>query len=50
MEIPNSRFHEVSFNECKLSGVDWTQAHWPEFNLSKNIVKPLPSGGGYKIM
>ncbi|EBR4569375.1 pentapeptide repeat-containing protein, partial [Salmonella enterica] len=30
-------FHEVSFHECKISGVDWTQAHWPEFNLYSEL-------------
>lgn len=35
--IPGSRFYEVSFNDCKLSGVNRTQAYWPAFNLTTEL-------------
>ncbi|MDN8542586.1 pentapeptide repeat-containing protein [Erwinia sp. BC051422] len=37
MEMPDSRFNEVIFTECKLSGTDWTRAYWPAFNLDHEL-------------
>lgn len=37
MEIFASCFHQVSFDQCKLSGIDWTQAYWPTFNLHPGL-------------
>ena len=31
-EITDSRLYEIYFNECKLTGIDWTKAEWPIFN------------------
>ena len=32
INIAYSRFYAIVFNECKLSGTDWTRADWPNFN------------------
>ncbi|HCS64192.1 MAG TPA: hypothetical protein DIW64_08990 [Cellvibrio sp.] len=32
-----SKFFDVSFNESKLVGVDWTKADWPRFNFTAPI-------------
>ncbi|MGE9550208.1 pentapeptide repeat-containing protein [Erwinia amylovora] len=29
--FPGSSLYAVRFIECKISGVDWTRAHWPSF-------------------
>ena len=31
LKTTNSTFSEVTFSECKVTGVDWTQAYWPGF-------------------
>lgn len=36
-EIIDSRLYEVNFNECKLSGIDWTKANWTSFNLDYEL-------------
>ncbi len=36
-KVPNSRFFEVDFVECKLVGIDWTSAIWPSFHLNPEI-------------
>ncbi|QUJ69865.1 pentapeptide repeat-containing protein (plasmid) [Photobacterium sp. GJ3] len=37
IRIPQSRFFGVTFVESKLVGVDWTQAHWPSFNVDHEL-------------
>ncbi|UTM59631.1 pentapeptide repeat-containing protein [Photobacterium sp. CCB-ST2H9] len=37
LKIPQTRFFGVSFVECKLVGVDWTQANWPAFNIDHEL-------------
>jgi len=32
-EMIDSSLYEVHFNECKLSGIDWTKASWSSFHL-----------------
>ena len=34
IKVPLSHFTNVSFDECKLIGVDWTRAKWPGFFYS----------------
>lgn len=29
IKVPQTRFTDVTFDECKLTGVDWTRADWP---------------------
>lgn len=36
-KVPHSRFTEAAFDECKLSGVDWTVAAWPRLILSVSL-------------
>jgi uncharacterized protein YjbI with pentapeptide repeats len=36
MNVLNSMFSDISFLECKISGVDWTKASWDSL-----IIKPL---------
>lgn len=33
MKIGYSRFTDVTFDECKIVGVDWTQGQWSKFAL-----------------
>ncbi|MBD8514621.1 pentapeptide repeat-containing protein [Photobacterium sp. WH24] len=37
LKIPHTRFFDVSFLECKLVGIDWTQANWPSFNIDHEL-------------
>ncbi|MDW6002545.1 pentapeptide repeat-containing protein [Vibrio mangrovi] len=31
LQTPQTRFFETEFTNCKLVGVDWTQAYWPPY-------------------
>ena len=37
VEIPQSRFYDVHFHECKLTGIDWTRGDWPVFNPDSDL-------------
>lgn len=37
MKIGYSRFVDVSFSECKVVGVDWTQGQWPRLELGSPL-------------
>lgn len=34
IRIGYSRFNEVFFDHCKMLGIDWTRAHWPNLALA----------------
>lgn len=34
MQVHQSHFSNVSFDECKMIGIDWTRAKWPSFFYS----------------
>ena len=36
-KIDYSKFQGVSFEDCKVIGVDWTKGHWPGFALASPI-------------
>ncbi|WP_339388599.1 pentapeptide repeat-containing protein [Vibrio caribbeanicus] len=31
-KFPKTRFMDISFSECKLIGIDWTNAEWPVYH------------------
>jgi uncharacterized protein YjbI with pentapeptide repeats len=33
VKLGHSRFHDVYFENCKVIGIDWTQADWPNIAL-----------------
>lgn len=33
IKISYSKFLDVTFEDCKMLGIDWTKASWPNFNL-----------------
>lgn len=37
IKIGYSRFNEVFFEHCKILGVDWTRAYWPNLSLSSPL-------------
>ena len=37
-KLEYSKFSEVEFSDCKLVGVDWTRAEWPQLALSSSLV------------
>lgn len=37
IKIPYSHLFEVNFIDCKLVGIDWTQASWPAFHLCAEL-------------
>jgi len=37
VNIAHSKFSDVTFDECKIVGVDWTQASWASFKLPSPI-------------
>jgi len=37
IKIPNSRFFEVEFVDCKLVGIDWTRAYWPTYYIDSEL-------------
>lgn len=37
VEMSAARLYALSFEECKLSGIDWTGASWPEYNLEADL-------------
>jgi len=37
MKVGYSRFSDVTFDGCKIVGVDWTQGQWPKFALGSPI-------------
>ncbi|MFB2754094.1 pentapeptide repeat-containing protein [Shewanella xiamenensis] len=34
LKVPLSQFNGVSFEECKLVGIDWTRAAWPRLSFA----------------
>ena len=32
-----SAFFEVQFVDCKMLGIDWTQAHWPKYTVNPEL-------------
>lgn len=37
IKIGYSRFNEVFFEHCKMLGIDWTRAHWPNLALASPL-------------
>ncbi len=37
IKIITSKYTDVSFDECKVIGVDWTKALWPDISLSSSL-------------
>ncbi|MCX2982329.1 pentapeptide repeat-containing protein [Halieaceae bacterium IMCC14734] len=37
-QLEYSKFSEIEFSDCKLIGVDWTRAEWPQLALSSSLV------------
>ncbi|MDD1794048.1 pentapeptide repeat-containing protein [Enterovibrio sp. ZSDZ42] len=37
MKVPFARFSEVSFIECKLVGIDWSLADWPNYRADADM-------------
>ena len=37
MTVSHSKFMEVSFEGCKIVGVDWSKAHWPSIACFKAL-------------
>ncbi|WP_256853193.1 pentapeptide repeat-containing protein [Pantoea sp. Fr+CA_20] len=37
LDAPNTRFYGLQFTECKLTGIDWTKAYWPDFHLDHEL-------------
>ncbi|WP_201796769.1 pentapeptide repeat-containing protein [Aeromonas cavernicola] len=37
IKVPDSRFIDVAFLNCKLVGVNWTSAYWPSFRFESQI-------------
>lgn len=37
VKVDYSKFLEVTFNACKLVGIDWTKADWPRFNFTSPL-------------
>ncbi|MFT6987486.1 MAG: fluoroquinolone resistance protein [Psychromonas sp.] len=37
IKIAYSKFLDVTFDECKMIGIDWTKASWPSFDLCSPI-------------
>lgn len=37
IKIITSKYTDVSFDECKVIGVDWTKALWPDISLSSPL-------------
>lgn len=37
ISIGYSRFNEVFFEHCKMLGIDWTRAHWPNLALASPL-------------
>jgi fluoroquinolone resistance protein len=37
IKVPQSKFSDVVFKECKLVGVDWTKAAWPKLAFSVSL-------------
>ena len=37
MSVKNSRFNNVSFKDCKLLGIDWTRATWPNLSIDSQL-------------
>ena len=37
LQVPNSTFSATRFEDCKVIGVNWTRANWPEARLHRPI-------------
>lgn len=37
IKVGYSRFNDVFFDHCKMLGIDWTRAHWPNLALASPI-------------
>jgi len=37
VKLSHSRFNDISFEDCKVVGIDWTQATWPTIALFSPI-------------
>ena len=37
IKIGYSRFNDVFFEHCKMLGIDWTRAHWPNLALASPL-------------
>lgn len=37
MNLSLTRISEVAFSECKLVGIDWTKAYWPDFIVDSQL-------------
>lgn len=49
MKIGYSRFVDVTFDECKVVGIDWTQGQWPRLALGSPFIfnKCVLDGSSY---
>jgi len=37
VQVPDSRFSSSRFEDCRVIGVNWTEAHWPKAGLANPV-------------